>query len=454
MHCRCFHRSLLQIFAILSLIFFFSVATAPASAQTIVSEVYNPATGVLTAQDTAGNTYTVNLAGLSPTSLTTVSATVVAPNGTSQPVTFSVHPIGSGQFLATGTLPDQLTISCSVNVGNGFAACTSAPSTTLATNTSRSLAAGTTGEVRSQATAVIDTITARLRAVTRDMAQGLGAPAGPPAAPGDTVILKDFSSDQPLGYRYNGASAGSPDMRWGAWADSSGSFLGNNTSIGYSGTSVVALTGLDYLADRQWLLGMSAGYTHADLSLTPRTLTHDADGALVGPYAAYIINPNMAVDALFNYTALGNSISAPMPLSSGSYHSNRLTSATDLDLFTDYDAIKLTGYGGYAYTWEGGNVGSLVGTGSGLANNIRYGAFRLGGEAAYDIGAFEPYVPITFEYQTTTPDDGSSRAALILGGGLRYRWSDALTGGLLVETTEIKTHTRDVLIGAHLRWSF
>jgi uncharacterized protein with beta-barrel porin domain len=304
-------------------------------------------------------------------------------------------------------------------------------------------------EVHSQSNTVIGMITDRLRTLSRDLAQGSAASLETP--PGGTVILDNFSSN-PVP-KYNGLSAGSDVARWGLWANASGSFLNNdNPANPLDGTSVVALTGLDYIVDRQWIFGLSAGYTHADLSLSPSSVTRQADGALVGPYAAYVIGPNWSVDALVNWTSLSNNISAPTPFPSGSYNSNRVTAASNLNYFTNYDAIKLTGFGGYAYTWEGGNPGAVLG--SALANNIRYGAIRIGGEAAYDFGAFEPYLPLTFEYETTTPNDGTSRAALVLGAGLRYRWSDTLTGGLLVETTELKTHTRDVLVGAHLRWSF
>jgi outer membrane autotransporter protein len=277
------------------------------------------------------------------------------------------------------------------------------------------------------------------------------------AMPGDTVTLDDFSSNEPLGYKYRGLSAGSPDVKWGVWTNGSGSFLGNNTSIGYSGGSELGLAGLDFLADRQWLLGFSAGYTHADLTLTPTgipRLSRQVDGGLVGPYASYIINPHMALDALFNYTTLENSISAPTPLPNGGYHSNRVTAAAHLNIFTNYDALKLTGFGGYAYTWEGGSTSSVIGPGFGLANYVRYGAIRLGGEVSYRLDKFEPYIPLTFEYETTKPNDGTSRTAVVLGGGLRYRWNDTLAGELLAETTEVRTHTRDVLISAHLRQSF
>jgi uncharacterized protein with beta-barrel porin domain len=296
---------------------------------------------------------------------------------------------------------------------------------------------------------VIDAITDRLRVLTRDLAEGSAASIETP--PGGTVILKDFSSNPSP--KYNGLSAGSDTGRWGVWGNASGSFLKNDSNANaFNGPSVVALSGIDYIVDRQWIFGLSAGYTHADLALSPASINRQVNGALVGPYAAYIINPNWSVDALFNWTALSNDITAPLPFPAGSYRSDRLTGATNLNYFTTYNGIKLTGFGGYAYTWEGGRTNAVLP--SALANNVRYGAIRIGGEAAFPLGAFEPYVPLRFEYETTTPNDGSSRAALVVGAGLRYRWSDALTSGLLFESTELKTHTRDMMVSGNLRWSF
>jgi uncharacterized protein with beta-barrel porin domain len=443
MLCSIFHRRFLQIVGVLALINLLSLeVSGPARAQTIVSGSFDRFTKILTALDSVGNRYTANLSTFSPTSKSSVAGTFTPPSGTTQPVTFTVNPVGAGQFAVTSDLPTQSLLACSVNTVSISAACELA-------DTPRSLVASIKAEVHSQSNTVIGMITDRLRTLSRDLAQGSAASLETP--PGGTVILDNFSSN-PVP-KYNGLSAGSDVARWGLWANASGSFLNNdNPANPLDGTSVVALTGLDYIVDRQWIFGVSAGYTHADLSLSPSSVTRQADGALVGPYAAYVIGPNWSVDALVNWTSLSNNISAPTPFPSGSYNSNRVTAASNLNYFTNYDAIKLTGFGGYAYTWEGGNPGAVLG--SALANNIRYGAIRIGGEAAYDFGAFEPYLPLTFEYETTTPNDGTSRAALVLGAGLRYRWSDTLTGGLLVETTELKTHTRDVLVGAHLRWSF
>jgi uncharacterized protein with beta-barrel porin domain len=447
---RAFCRGFRRVAAVLPVVLLVGISGV-ARAQTIVSATFNRATKIVTAQDSLLNLYTANLSTASMTSVSTVNGTFTPPNGPTTQLTYTVDPTAPGQFSVSSSLPSQLSLSCGVNILAVAANCGLAPSPVLQSNIAGSLAASETGVLRSQANAVTDAITDRLRAVSRDLAQGLSAES-PETPPGGTVILKDFSSDRSPSSAYRGLSAGSADTRWGVWADSSGSFLNNDTATGYNGTSVVALTGLDYIVDQRWIAGFSAGYTHAGLSLTPSTITRQVDGAVFGPYGSYIINSNLAIDALFNYTSLSNNIAAPVPLPSGGYHGDRLTGATDLDLFTNYDALKLTAYMGYLYAWEGSN--STLGVLPALANNIRYGAIRVGGEAAYSIGAFEPYLPVTYEYETTTPNDGTSRSAIVVGAGLRYHWSDTLTGGLLAETTEIKTHARDVLVEGNLRWGF
>lgn len=445
-----FHRSFLRIVTLLCLCALV-VQTKPAFAQQIVSASFDPTTSTLTARDSSGDVYTANLAGVglfSPP--TTVPATLTPPGGTPEATTLTVTPVSRDVFSVAGVEPSQLSLTCTVDeLAPGTATCVLATSTLLDGNIAKSLAASTQGEVRSQSSAVNYMITDRLRSIARSLAAGT---ANEPTPPGGTVTLPDFSSNR-SSFAYGGASAGSPDARLGMWGNASGSYLENDTNVGYNGASVVGLAGMDYILDRQWVVGFAAGYTHADLSLTPSSVSHQADGALVGPYASYIINPHMALDALFNYTSLSNTLSAPAPIPSGNYHSDRLTGTSDLNVFSDYGPFKLTGYAGYTYTWEGGDVASVL-NGIALGNNIRYGAVRLGGEAAYDIGAVEAYVPLMFEYETTRPIDESSRAALVPGVGLRYRWSDTLSGGLLFQTTEIKTHTEDYLIGAHLRWSF
>ena len=374
------------------------------------------------------------------------------------PASFIIRQAGGGEFTINGVASNQKLVSCLATTSTTpffippsgpTILVPNYPTTCYVTDTPRSLLASLKQEVRSQSNVAIDAITDRLRALAKDLAEGTAASIETPA--GGTVILKDFSSNPSP--KYNGLSAGSDTGRWGVWGNASGSFLQNDsTANAFNGPSVVALSGIDYILDRRWIFGLSAGYTHADLALSPSSINRQVNGALVGPYAAYVINPNWSVDALFNWTALSNDITAPLPFPKGSYRSDRLTGATNLNYFTTYNGTKLTAFGGYAYTWEGGRTNAVLP--SSLANNVRYGALRIGGEAAFPLGAFEPYIPLRFEYETTTPNDGSSRAALVVGAGLRYRWSDALTSGLLFESTELKTHIRDMMVSGNLRWSF
>jgi uncharacterized protein with beta-barrel porin domain len=184
--------------------------------------------------------------------------------------------------------------------------------TALASNAS-SAAQGT---VRSQTLAVTTIVSDRVRSISRDIARSF---VSPPGAGG------------PLGSRYRGLSAGSADARWGVWADASGAFLRNDTAIGYDGSSVVALTGVDYLADSAWLLGLTVGYTRADLTLKSVTGTKAADGAVVGPYVSYIISPEASVDAQVQYTGLSNRISAPAVGVSADFGGDRVTGAVNLN---------------------------------------------------------------------------------------------------------------------------
>ena len=453
------YRRFLKAVGIFVLVSFFSFAAGQsASAQLIVSSTYNQETGNLTATDTAGNTYVLNLSTASLTSKGEVPGFFTPAGGTPLPTNFVIDPLGNGQFTINGIPANQKLLSCSSSTttttifippSGPSLTFTTYPTTCYLTDTPHALLASIKQELRSQSNEVIDMITDRMQTLARDLGEGTAASADTP--PGGTVILNNFSSNpQP---KYNGLSAGSDITRWGLWANASGSYIANNSQANdFNGTSAVALTGLDYIIDRQWIFGLAAGYTHADLTLSPSSINREVDGAVVGPYAAFIVSPNWSVDALVNWTSLSNNITAPLPFPAGSYHSNRVTAASNLNYFTTYDGFKLTGFGGYAYSWEGGHTSAILP--SALANNVKYGAIRIGGEAAYPVGAWEPYIPLRFEYETTTPNDGSSRAALVVGAGLRYRWSDTLTGGLLFESTEFKTHVSDMLVSAHLRWSF
>jgi uncharacterized protein with beta-barrel porin domain len=396
-----------------------------------------------------GMTVTVNSAP------TTVPITVALPSGASRtdPLSFQFQP---GNLVSlTGNLLTG-SVSCTINTatgqivgGNcgaagpllgiiapGVSPTVISPAQAAAMATAPSAKSAAAGAVRSQTLQVTNMISDRIRSISRDLANALGQSSGAPGAS-----------------RYRGISAGSADTRWGVWGDASGSFIGNNSTVGYDGTSVVALSGIDYILDPNWLVGFNAGYTNGQLGLKSFTGTRTSNGGLVGPYASYIISPNFSVDGQFSYTRLSNNISTVAPGPTGNFTSNRYTGAADLNAYTDSDGIKLTLFTGYAYTYEGSQP-SVLSNVPPFTNSIRFGVFKLGGEAGYPTGDFEPYLPLTFEYQTTKPQDQTSRAALRVGIGVRYRWTDQLKGGLLFTATEFQENWRDLKIEGNLSWTF
>ncbi len=288
------------------------------------------------------------------------------------------------------------------------------------------------GVLRDQSEAVTDAIFDRIRDLSRALA--LGLPPLAASGPGEWATPAD--PEDP-----------------GAWLDASGSYLSNSSPIGYHGSSVVALTGLDTVIGKRWIAGFSAGYVHSDLGFRSVASERLSNGAVFGPYGAYIIAPHLSLNGLFNYSRLSNSITTTVPGPSGSFGSNRLIGAAELDFYADRGPWKLTGFGGYSYSWEGAES-NLLSTIPPFSNTIRYGVVKLGGEAGYQIGRVELYVPLKFEYETTTPEDGAGRAGVVVGAGLRCAMTPAVKLGLVATTTQLKTNYQDVIIAGNLRVSF
>src|SRR5579859_5257666 len=237
------YRRFLKVVGIFVLVSFFAFAAGKsASAQLIVSSSYDPTTGNLTATDTNGNTYVLNLSTLSLASRTDVPGSFTPRGGTSLPTEFVINPIGNGQFTINAIPSSQKLLSCSASSATTTITVTEFPppsflptptqvtvpiypATCYLTDTPRSLLSSIKQELRSQSNEVIDMITDRLQTLARDLGEGTAASIETP--PGGTVILNNFSSNpQP---KYNGLSAGSDMTRWGLWANASGSYISNNS---------------------------------------------------------------------------------------------------------------------------------------------------------------------------------------------------------------------------------
>jgi uncharacterized protein with beta-barrel porin domain len=288
------------------------------------------------------------------------------------------------------------------------------------------------GILRDQTEDVLYDMDDLIRRKSRDMAQAKGGAPGAGAESG-------FAT---------GLSAGSEDKAWGIWFDGSGEHLNDTSAIlTYSGYTATTLFGIDYNYRNDWLFGFSAGYVRTDLSVVQLAGSKLSQGAVLGPYLSYIVDQHVTIDAIFNYGRLDTSAT-----NVASFGSNRYTGLVSVNGFADAGGFRLTGYLNYTAADEIPDAGtaSLIG---GQPTHVTYSAFKLGGEAAYPLGDFEPYVPLAVIGQTNDTHDGTGQVAALFGGGLRYQFSDRIKAGIQI-SEELRAHGETTLGSVNLRLAF
>jgi outer membrane autotransporter protein len=329
-------------------------------------------------------------------------------------------------------------------IPEAYAQCVETSITTCPTSTTSSasasqlaaLTASSVGIVRSEVRQAETAIEDRVRDISRDLAHGLR--------------LSTSSGDA----GQSGLSAGSDPAKYSVWLDASGSYLSDDDPVkGNHGRTAAALSGIDAVIGESWVVGLAVGYNTAALSVTSfgNSGNRHSQGVVIGPYASYIINQNWSVDCNVNYTRLDNTVVTP---AASGFPGNRYTAAVNANYYADVGPVSLTGFGGYTYAYEHDETFTDNGNAIFPTTSIYYGAFKIGVEASYPIGNFEPYLPLTYEYETTTPRDGTSRNDIVVGLGLRYTLGDALKLGLVATTTQLRSHYQEDTIAANLRYSF
>ena len=360
----------------------------------------------------------------------TGTGSVTVDSQPSQPLTAMLVP---GAHSGTVSF-DSTSFNCTGG-GAGTFTCLQvvSSSSSQSSSTQAAIRGSEAGATRAQVNSSFDIITSRITNYSRDIAVSLGTGGQQSQAPG----------------YYRGISAGTADLKWGFWADSSGSYLNDSSPIAkFNGYGLTELAGVDYNLDSKWLFGFNAGYVRTDVRIAAIAGNRVEQGPQLGPYLSYIASSHVSADLLFNYSRLSN-VAAGFP----SFNSDRYAGAGNVNFFYNVSGFALTGFMGYTYAIESPSSAApgLIG---GVPTFIHYGAVKVGGEAAYPMGSFEPYVPLTVEYETTQTHDGTGRGVVVVGAGARYRFSDTIKGGIELTSDEARSHSTNVVGAANLRISF
>lgn len=252
-----------------------------------------------------------------------------------------------------------------------------------------------------------------------------------------------------------GLSAGSQDARFGVWIDGSVTLVSNDhASVLSDGKTEVALVGADYRLREDLIVGVSAGYQGAQLSVGAIRGRRDSNGYVVTPYASYILGSNMSVDV--NVSVGGSTTDVESNITGnralGHFDSRRVGAGGNWNIYEGLGDWFLTGFAGYNHAWEfqddfTDSTGNRIDNGT-----VTYGVLRFGGEAAYRLGAFEPYILSVFELETTDPED-ADRETLVVGGGLRF-YHGALSAAVEFNAQTLRSQESGYTFGLNLRYVF
>jgi len=253
---------------------------------------------------------------------------------------------------------------------------------------------------------------------------------------------------------------------WGIW----GSYTRSESEDDFVSTAFDAsrnsfLGGLDFGPTENLVLGLSFGYENADIDTSFNRGEQESEGWTVAPYAAVLVGDILSFDLAGGYSNIDIDQFRTLPGTT-----TRVNSEVDSDrwfLTGNVNASKA-----YGNWYLSGRVGLLYAedtldsfresNGTIQPSQVsRIKQLRIGGDVAYTLGAFEPYVTATWErdFQRTevrlapgVPQPEDDRDGAVVGLGVRYFGGSGITGGLEYSTVvgreDFEEHIFNVIIRA------
>jgi len=366
---------------------FSSGSVTPSGSITIIQFSFsgsNPANG-----ETFGGFASLDLAG-STLSITSVSGSR------------SIPPSDSCSFSITGTLTRAASGAVSA--------------------TSPSSAATGTAELNLQVLAVTGSIGARVADALRG------------TLPGARRLNAGFLLESPTG---RAAGEGFESLAvWGSLSRSD--FEDSFAATAYDGDRLNLLAGVDLSPWENVVVGVALGYESSDVTTTFNSGEQDTDGWTIAPYGGAVLGERWSIDGSIGYS---NVSTDQFRTTAGT----RVTSEVDGERF--FASFNLSG----VYAWEdwvvtpslgwtlarGFDDGFTESDGTVHSNRVtRLEQWRIGAEAAYAYGDFEPYARATYERDYAFTKVRTAAGAqpandnddILFAAGLRYFGSQGLSG--------------------------
>ena len=275
-----------------------------------------------------------------------------------------------------------------------------------------------------------------------------------------------FSSDNNV-YTVSGMSAGDGDRPpIGAWAgysftDSSNDF----TTTAFSSDRHTAILGLDTMPSDNLLLGLSVSLERAKTKTRFNSGEQNATAISVTPYAGYLLSDWLTLDAALGFGSVSTDQFRTLGATriSSDLHSTRIYGSLNATGTWAFDRLLASSRVGFLYATQDDDR-FLESNGAAVADSrAKVGRLLLGGELAYSLAAWEPYVSGTFEHDFTSSKAAATAGVaqpknddtdLLFAVGLRYYGKNDLSGSLEYNTILGRRNLEEDNFSANVRWKF
>ncbi len=236
-----------------------------------------------------------------------------------------------------------------------------------------------------------------------------------------------------------GAAAAPGGKAFNAWL----SLSQNNVDYEYaplqsSGRVKVAIIGLDYTFSNNIVAGLAIAGDKTDVGLNGSSFGAGSNmtgrGTTYSPYIGIPINKNWTADASAGWGT--TSVTTRVGGFTGSLDDDRTIGTVGLTYRQlAGDKWLLTGRGAYLYVKD--KLGAYTMSNGTFLSNIQEASvsvsqLRLGGQAAYNLGSFIPYVGLNYVYDVKAPDQpgaANDRDAFQGVLGVKFSGASGLYGG-------------------------
>ena len=255
-------------------------------------------------------------------------------------------------------------------------------------------------------------------------------------------------------------------MPLGAWAAFSYSDTENDfITTAFTSKRYGILFGIDTQPTDDTLLGVSVGLERSEVKTTFNLGEQQLTAITLAPYFGMLFNEWLTFDITAGISDVQNDQfrTAGTARVTSDVESLRFFANANVAATYTFAALRLTGQGGVLWATQRDDDFQES---NGLItpeSSFNVGRFLLGGEVAYSLGAWEPYVNGLFEHDFTrtkqrfaagvlTPKNDDSD--LLLSVGLRYFGANNVSGYLEYSTLIGRRNIDEDTISASLRWAF